>query len=498
MNAYNNADNNLPDVGNDWNYAQKNLESIINSSKQQIFLLNREYKIISFNNKACNALRLLIGRRPSPFMNFSSFLPFEEREPFKTLADKVMDGQEINLTREIRFGRASRWYEITFYPLGGRYGISDGLVVNAEDITDKKQAEEKFKELEIGYKSVFRQVAVGVMLYDLSFNIIQANKKFYDMLGYTEEEFLRFSTWTTTHPDDVEASVRHAQDLVNGKYDSYSLEKRYIHKSGRVLWVYLTATIARDQKGFPKHIISVVQDITARKKAEEDLVYKNNELDTFVYRASHDLKGPVASLMGLHNIVKSEFEGNETAMRYFDHYNSNVIRLNNILQNLINLAKIKEMETHTKPVNIGLVIDDCLALLSNLPGFEKIRVLKQVSLTSDISTDPGLIQTIVLNLIENAIKYSRELSPEIKIVASHEAKILKLEVEDNGLGIEENYQSKIFDMFFRGTDHSSGSGLGLYIVKNAVDKLKGTIQLESKPGKGSRFSIYIPTFQRGQ
>lgn len=497
MNSLKNTDLPLSEVGNDWNYAQKNLEAIINSSKQQIFLLDREHKIITYNKKASDALRLLIGRRPSTYMSFTSLLPFEEREHFKNLADKVLDGEPVNITREIRFGKISRWYEINLYPLEGQYRICDGLVVNLEDITDKKIKEEKFQELEIGYKSVFRQVAVGVMLYDLNFNIIQANRKFYDMLGYTEEEFLKYSTWTTTHPDDVESSVRHAHEMVNGKYDSYSLEKRYIHKSGKVIWVYLTATIARDHKCFPKHIISVVQDITSRKKAEEDLVYKNNELDTFVYRASHDLKGPVASLMGLHNIVKSEFDGDETAMRYFDHYNANVIRLNNILQNLINLAKIKEMETNSQPVNIELLIDDCLAVLSNLPGFDKIIVVKNISIFKDINTDPGLIQTIVLNLIENAIKYSQVSKPIIKIMASYDANVLKIEVEDNGIGIEDVYKIKIFDMFFRATDHASGSGLGLYIVKNAVEKLKGTIQLNSKAGCGSTFSVYIPNYQRG-
>lgn len=109
MNAFNKAENDFSDVGNDWNYPQKNLEAIINSSKQQIFLLDRAYKIITFNKKACNALRLLIGRRPSPFMSFVSFLPLEERESFKALADKVMAGEEVSLTREIRFGRISRW-----------------------------------------------------------------------------------------------------------------------------------------------------------------------------------------------------------------------------------------------------------------------------------------------------------------------------------------------------------------------------------------------------
>ncbi|MDN4165623.1 PAS domain S-box protein [Cytophagales bacterium LB-30] len=487
---------NQPDAGREWSFDQKNIESILNSNKQLIFLLDADAHILSYNKRAGQALRLFLGHRPLPQTPFEQFLPISEREPFREIAQKVLNGQEVYISREIRFGRVNIWYEINFYPILSDFGEIEGLVVNAEDISAKKKAEEEFKELEISYKSIFRQIGVGIMLYDLNFKLKQANDHFYALMGYTKEEFHGFSTWTTTHPDDVEMSAQKALSLINGLCDSYSIEKRYIHKSGRVIWVYLTASIVRDDKDYPRHIISVVQDITARKKAEEDLLYKNNELDTFVYRASHDLKGPVASLMGLHQIVKEEFKKDRHAMSYFEHYNANVVRLNNILQNLINLAKIKEIEATLQPVDLHSLVEDCIAVLTHLPGFSKIKIEREIALNEPILSDPALMQTILLNLIENAVKYRSESSPYLKVQIKEEEEMVRMDIIDNGLGIEEEFQSKIFDMFFRGTEQSSGSGLGLYIVKNAVDKLKGTIQIQSKVNEGSHFSIFIPLNQK--
>lgn len=475
--------------------SERHLKAIINATSNIIFLLDEQAKVISFNQQAEQSIRLLTGKRIEAGNHLIDILPAEETENLTTALKEVMQGKPLSLTRQVTFSNSiQRWLEIKLYPVKQAAKGITNIVFNAQDITELKRSEEKFKELEINFKSIFRQVGVGVMLYDLNFKLQQANSKFFEMLGYTEKEYLSFETWSITHPDDVEMSSKMARELVNGKMDSYSIEKRYIHKNGAVLWVYLTATIVKNSQGFPKHIISVVQDITEQKKTEAELIYKKNELDTFVYRASHDLKGPVASLMGLYNIVKMEFGNDERIMTHFNHYNCNVMRLHEIIQNLIDLTRIKDSEMRLQKIDMREQIQKCLHSLSNLPQFDQIRIENTLQSSLYIKSDPGLLNTIVQNLVENAIKYAQPKRKEsfIRFECSKQEGQMVLKVSDNGIGIPKESQDRIFQMFFRATESSNGSGLGLYLVKNALDKLGGSIQLESTAGEGSCFTVFLP------
>jgi len=292
----------------------------------------------------------------------------------------------------------------------------------------------------------------------------------------------------------VPESKRLLNLLCQGELDSFSLEKRLITKTGKVIWVYLTTNIIKDPNGKPKLIISVAQDITDRKHAEQELVFKSNELDTFIYRASHDLRGPVASLMGLFNVVQTEFKENSHAMEYFEHYHKSVLRLNKILHNLIDLTKIKEKEMNPSEVDLDDIISDCLSSVSNTPNFEKIHFKIKNDVDFKVHTDAKTISTILFHLLENAVNFMQldNIQPFVKLQIKHESNFLIIEIADNGQGIKKELQSEVFNMFYRANERSTGSGLGLYIVRYAVEKLNGSIQLKSKEMSGTKISIYIP------
>src|SRR5690606_37297464 len=310
--------------------------------------------------------------------------------------------------------------------------------------------------------------------------------RIYEKIEYSKEEFEEIKPLGITHPEDREISFKKTEDLVSGKIDHYSQEKRYVTKSGRIVWVYLTATVVKNRQGKPKHIISVAQDITLRKTAEQELIYKKSELDTFVYRASHDLRGPVASLMGLYNIVKVEFAHDKNAITYFEHYNNSVMRLHTVLQNLIDLTKIKESENKLNQVDLKELIDSCLNSMRNLSDYHRVAFDISVDINFKVFIDGKKFKTIIKNLVENSIIYATpESNAYVKILVTYQENVLKIEVSDNGRGIDPRIQSKVFNMFFRGTEKSKGSGLGLYIVKNAVEKLNGSIQLTSKLNEGT-------------
>ena len=474
--------------------SEHHLKAIINSSKQILFLIDKKMNVIAFNKHAEEVVVQNAGKRLKIGNNMLSFLQEADALGLQEIYEDVLNGRSVHFTREMNFNdKEKRWFEVNLFPVEDELIHVNNVVFSAEDITERKQAEEKFKELEINFKSIFTQVAVGVMLHNLNDENIQANKRFYELIEYSKEEFEEIKPVGITHPEDREKSIKHTEDLTSGKVDNFSLEMRYVTKSGRIVWVFLTATVVRNRQGKPKHIISVAQDITLRKTAEQELLYKKSELDTFVYRASHDLRGPVASLMGLYNIVKVEFANDKNAITYFEHYNNSVMRLHTVLQNLIDLTKIKESENKVTQVDIKELIDSCLGAMKNLTDFHRINFEVEIGIDFKVFIDGKKFKTIIKNLVENSVIYATpESNAFVKILVSYQENVLKIDVVDNGRGIDPRIQSKVFNMFFRGTEKSKGSGLGLYIVKNAVEKLNGSIQMSSKLNEGTKFSVYIP------
>lgn len=230
------------------------------------------------------------------------------------------------------------------------------------------------------------------------------------------------------------------------------------------------------------------------KEKNKAIKKKNAELDTFVYRVSHDLRGPIASLLGLYNIAKYDLQ-DPLSGKYLDMYHEQILRLNDIILDLINLTRIKGWQAKTVKIDFDEIIKNIIKSFKYLPNFLKINFKIDIIEEINFYSDKSIITTIFQNLIENSIKYSRaNVVPYVHINVRKDniEGNLVIEVSDNGIGINSEYQDRIFEMFFRANDEMDGSGLGLYILKYAVDKLNGQINLQSEHGKGSTFSILLP------
>lgn len=238
---------------------------------------------------------------------------------------------------------------------------------------------------------------------------------------------------------------------------------------------------------------SLRQEIEVRKKIEKDLKFKNNELDTFIYKASHDLRGPIASLVGLYSAAKIEIK-DPKAQEYLEYIHKTAQRMDQVLKALINLSEIKDKQIDISRANIRSLVCDILNVINSKGKQENITFDISVPAQLEFYTDEGLLIVMLKNLIENAIKYSKvpgEVQIEIKAILQKDTS-LKLIVKDNGIGMHPQIQDKVFNMFYKGNNLSTGSGLGLYMVKSAVDKLGGKVTLKSKVNEGTRFSIILP------
>ncbi len=229
-----------------------------------------------------------------------------------------------------------------------------------------------------------------------------------------------------------------------------------------------------------------------QQEKNKEIEKKNAELDNFVYKVSHDLRGPITSLMGLYNVVKMEVD-EPKALQYFALYNDQIMRLNEIIIDFINLTRIKEMKLVPEPIQFESIIEDCIGMYSYFPVHQKINFIINVEEALFFESDKSTINTIIQNLIENAIKYARnDIDPFCHVSIKQNNGQLVIRVEDNGIGIDKKHQEKIFTMFFRANDITQGSGLGLYILKNAVEKLNGAVRFYSEVHRGSTFVVELP------
>jgi signal transduction histidine kinase len=242
-----------------------------------------------------------------------------------------------------------------------------------------------------------------------------------------------------------------------------------------------------------------------RQKAErtlrhqnEELVKINKELDSFVYSVSHNLRAPLMSVLGLINLVQIENKKSDEALNnYFGMMQHSIHKLDDTLKEILDYSRNARSELNIDLVDLRRMIDESFERLMYLEGSEDIDKNIEVEQDAPLYSDPYRLSVIINNLVSNAIKYRdpNKQRNEIHIRAKINTAALELTFRDNGIGISEEFKPKIFDMFFRATERSEGAGLGLYIVKETIEKLMGTIEVESRMGEGTSFKIRVPNMK---
>jgi signal transduction histidine kinase len=227
-----------------------------------------------------------------------------------------------------------------------------------------------------------------------------------------------------------------------------------------------------------------------------ELTKINKELDGLVYSVSHNLRAPLMSVLGLINLAKFE-TSKDTMQHYHEMMEKSVHKLDDTLKEILEYARNARQEPEIDKIDFKEIINETLDKMQFMSGVDNIRISVTVIDPLPFYSDNYRISVILNNLISNAIKYydEKKENPFFNIAVTVGEEKATLEFQDNGIGIAETAMSKIFDMFFRATNKTDGSGLGLYIVKEAVDKLSGDIQMETLLGKGTTFKINIPNRQ---
>ena len=352
------------------------------------------------------------------------------------------------------------------------------------------------------YKLAMLGTNAGLWDWDLMKNKIYHGPKWKEMLGYAESEFENVNIediYALVHPDDVEIVKQAVKDHL-GNRKPFELEYRIKKKAGNYEWFYDSGKAIFNNDGEPIRMVGSIINITKRKAAEEKIVRQKNllekanaELDRFVYITSHDLKAPLLSIQGLIHLAEISEDKSEVEM-CLKMMMERIKGLENFIADIIDYSRNVRIGLVKEHIDVKKTIETIYQDLFYLENVDKIDFKIEVDDGLSFNSDEKRVNVILKNLIFNAVKYQNfnQDDPRIEIKANEDGNYLTFNIKDNGEGIDPEIQDKVYDMFFRASEKSSGSGLGLYIVKEMVEKLEGTIDLKSETGKGTEFTIRLP------
>jgi signal transduction histidine kinase len=223
----------------------------------------------------------------------------------------------------------------------------------------------------------------------------------------------------------------------------------------------------------------------------------NKELDSFVYSVSHNLRAPLMSVLGLLDLAKHENNNNKSDLDlYFSMMETSIHKLDETVKEILDYSRNARQNLSVERIDLKKMIDDHFDKMQFMPGSQSIQRFISIQQKANFHSDNYRLSVIMNNLISNAIKYHDPQKDQsfIRISFEVDEERAMMIFEDNGIGIEDRYLDRVFDMFFRGTEKNKGAGLGLYIVKEAIDKLSGKISIQSNVGQGTLFMIELPNF----
>jgi PAS domain S-box-containing protein len=389
---------------------------------------------------------------------------------------------------------------------------------------EKTRAAKALRESEGRFRGTFESAAVGIGHVDAAGRFLRVNEKFCAIVGYSCEELLRRTFRDITHPDDLEAGVESFPALMRGDLASYALEKRYLRQDGSPVWVELFVSLQRDAGGRPAYAIAVIQDISERKRLEDELrrakeaaEAANRAKDEFLANVSHEIRTPMNAILGMTELALDTLLTDDQR-QCLKTVKSAADNLLGILNDLLDFAKIEAGKLELAPADFGLraTVSDtlrALAVRAHAKGLE-LACHVQPDVPDGLVGDAGRLRQVLINLVGNAVKFTDEGEVVVEVsLASRERQRpeqesasspppvasapgspeIRFTVRDTGIGIPKEDQQRIFRAFEQEdtstTRRYGGTGLGLTIASRLVALMGGRITVDSQPGRGSTFTF---------
>ncbi len=370
----------------------------------------------------------------------------------------------------------------------------------ARDITERKRAEKALRESEENFRRSLDDSPLGMRIVTIEGETVYANRAMLNIYGYDSIEELRTVPVKKRYTPESYAEFQiRMEKRRQGEYDPSEYEVNIVRENGEVrhLLVFRKEILWNGERQFQ----TIYQDITERKRAEEErerllaeIAAKNQELESFVYTISHDLRAPLVSMDGFYSLLKRESQDQlgEQGQHYLERIRANVAHMNTLVTELLELSRIGRVVGPEEEIDVGVLLREIEEGLVLKLEQEGVEFIVQQPLPA-VRGDRGRIRQVFANLIENAVKFrSLERGLRIEVGCEEERGFYRFHVGDNGIGILPQYQEQIFEPFRQLDRGIEGVGMGLTLVKRIVEHHGGRLWVESELGKGSTFYFTIP------
>ncbi len=383
-----------------------------------------------------------------------------------------------------------------------------------QHVAELKRTSQALRESEERFRTAFENANVGVCLISTDGDILKVNGAMCQMFGYSHQELEQMNINSIAHPDDLEISPTFIKNAISGETNQANFDKRYIQKQGHVIWGHVSISLVRDTQGEPLYFISHVQDITARKRAEEEiqklnqeleqrvcdrtaqLETANKELEAFAYSISHDLRAPLRHIDGFLELLQKRTATtlDEQSQHYMANISDSAKRMSILIDDLLSFSRMGRQEMSKTQVDLDPLVEDVIREFRS--ETEGRNIAWQIGPLPQVTGDRAMLYMVLVNLISNALKYTRlrqQAEIEIGWMPDHERETIVF-VRDNGVGFDMKYADKLFGVFQRlhRADEFEGTGIGLANVHRIISRHGGRTWAKGEVDQGATFYFSLP------
>lgn len=471
---------------------------LLDQLNQGIIVVETEGKIV-YNNRTAEQL-LAVPEGQLTHTRLSDYFS-DINDLLKAVAPDRPASREYALSEQD--GKAT-WVDvqISFYQNAG--SMPNGFLVSIKDITETRLiAASRNRYLEM-LRIAVETGGLGIWELKLDDNQLIWNDAQLNIYGISRERFNQdYNYWKSlVHPEDAEYAENEINKVLQGE-EVFNVSYRIIRPDNNLRFIHASSRPVYDSEGNMVKLIGVNIDVTEFRIQEQRLLERNNELlklnnelDYFVYNTSHNIRAPLTSVFGVLQLLDEDISEQERR-HYHSMIKEAIANLDSTVHDITEYSRNSRVKVKIEEVQLLPLLNEVYNKVIHTELINNVSIYFNLPENFTFFSDAYRLNVIFTNLITNAIRYSDSSREEswVKVSLEHQDnEHFMIAVADNGIGMEAGIQDKVFNMFYRGTNHSTGTGLGLYIVMEVLGKLRGSVEFSSEKGKGTRFLVTLPFY----
>ena len=478
--------------------SNNDLINLISSVQVPIVMLGPDFRIRRFTPSAERVLNLIASDLGRPITDIK---PNVELPGLEAMLAEVVE--TVASREQLVRDRSGRWYALRLRPYRTMDNRIDGVVMMLVDIHAVKEAEESVRRNAERLVILQDQAPLGIREVDLDGRYLRVNQRYCDITGYRREELSGRHFTDFLHPEDRTRAEELTRRVQEGELPSYRDERRQYRKDGRLIWVEVHGFALRDENGKPMSGVAFVQDITERRRAQEELTAADRAKNEFLAMLAHELRNPLAPLLHAAQLLGASGLDAERIEALRGILERQIRSLSRMTDDLLDVSRISrgQIRIHPEVVDLGAIVRRAVELFQ--PTIVSRQQLLEVAIGEEplqLLADPVRIEQAVDNLLTNASKFT---PPEGRIrislgrVSDPPPGAIELRVRDEGRGIAPELLPRIFDPFVQAEQSldrtQGGLGIGLTLVRHIARLHGGTVEARSEgAGRGSEFVVRLP------